>query len=167
MDDIKPSRSLDGMQGPSNQPSAPQSGGLNSAPANTGGLNQFNDADYAPENSLPEQQPTEQQHFDPPQQSGGSGKGLKVALTIFVILFIAASAAAGWFYMQSAKEPEPVTATVDVTRIQQENESLTYDNKTLKTQNTQLQVQVKSLNTTAQQLKSKCGSSCSGITIPQ
>lgn len=167
MDDIKPSRSLDGMQGSGNQPSAPQSGSFNSAPANTGGLNQFNDADYAPDNSLPEQQPTEQQHVEPPQQSGGSGKGLKVALTIFVILFIAAAAAAGWFYMQSNKEPAPAAATVDVSRIQQENESLTYDNKTLKTQNTQLQVQVKGLNTTAQQLKSKCGSSCSGITIPQ
>lgn len=168
MDDIKPSQSLDGMQGGKpNQPSNTQYDGA-ATEANNGGLNQFNDADYAPDNNNePQHDFSDQQHVDAPQDSGqGSGKGLKILLTLFIILFVAAAAAAGYFYMQSNKE-EPKAATVDVTKIQQENEALTYDNKTLKTQNTQYQVQVKSLTTTATQLKTKCGSGCSAIVIPQ
>ncbi len=169
MDDIKPNQSLDGMQGGKGpQPGGFQDNtGVSSDANNSGGLNQFNDADYAPDASGEQHINFEdQQHQEPVQPSGGSGKGLKILLTLFVILFIAASAAAGYFYMQSNKE-EPKAAVVDVSKVTQENEALTYDNKTLKTQNTQYQVQIKSLTTTANQLKTKCGSGCSAIVIPQ
>lgn len=171
MDDIKPNQSLDGMQGgrAPQAGSTPQNVEVNDG-SNNGGLNQFNDADYAPTGTSEQHIDfsDQQQHSDPVQPSGGSGKGLKVLLTLFVILFLAASAAAGYFYMQNNKTETPTTvSTVDVTKIQQENDALTYDNATLKTQNAHYVVQVKSLTTTAQQLKTKCGSSCSAIVIPQ
>lgn len=168
MDDIKPNQSLDGMQGGKGpQPNGLSDTSSSSNDANTGGLNQFNDADYAPDNSGEQHVNfNEQQQEEPAKPSGGSGKGLKVLLTLFVILFVAAAGAAVYFYMESNKE-EPKAAVVDVSKVQQENEALTYDNKTLKTQNTQYQVQIKSLTTTANQLKTKCGSGCSAIVIPQ
>lgn len=168
MDDIKPNQSLDGMQGGKGpQPNSFSDNNSVSNDANSGGLNQFNDADYAPDNSGEQHINFEDhQQAEQPKPSNGSGKGLKVLLTLFVILFVAATAAAVYFYMQSNKE-EPKAATVDVSKITQENEALTYDNKTLKTQNTQYQVQIKSLTTTANQLKTKCGSGCSAIVIPQ
>lgn len=169
MDDIKPTQSLDGMSGgrPSQPNTAPQSidgmGGNNSG--NGGGLNQFNDADYAPEGHS-QDQPSFQEHHEEPEPNKSSGKGLKVLLTLFIILFIAAAAAAGYFYMKSQEEPAPAANTGNV-QLEQQVESLTYDNKTLKTVNTTLTTQNKSLTTTAQQLKTKCGSGCSAIVIPQ
>jgi hypothetical protein len=172
MDDIKPNQSLDGMQGMRmpQEGLAPQNTGVTGGSNNIGGLNQFNDADYAPSGSVeqPHVYPSDlQQHSDPAKPNGGSGKGLKVLLTLFVILFIAATTVAGYFYMKSTKKDTPAVVTVDVSKVQQQNDALTYDNKTLKTQNTQLQLQITNLNTTAQQLKTKCGSGCSAIVIPK
>jgi len=170
MDDIKPNRSMDGLQGTgSNQyggqpQSVNQTQGVAPAPS-TGGLDQFNDSDYAPE--TPSQPPvTNEQQFSPVTSGPkGSSKKLKILLTVFIVLFVAASAAAVYFYLQYNKKPAPVA--VDVTKLKQQNDSLTYDNKTLTTQKTQYEVQIKSLQTTAQQLKTKCGTGCSAIVIPQ
>lgn len=170
MDDIKPTQSLDGMSGGRpNQPitASPQSiDGMGGSNSSNGGLNQFNDADYAPEGHSQDQPSMEEHHEAPNEPNKGSGKALKVLLTLFVILFIAAAAAAGYFYMKSQEEPAPAPNTGNV-QLEQQVESLTYDNKTLKTVNTTLTTQNKSLTTTAQQLKTKCGSGCSAIVIPQ
>ena len=172
MDDIKPNQSLDGMQsGRSPQAgSVGQSADVSGSTNNNGGLNQFNDADYAPTDSSEQQHATyndQPQHSEPMKPNGGSGMALKLLLTLFVILFVVALAAAGYFYMQNNKKDTSMVNSVDVSKLQQENDALTYDNKTLKTQNAHFQVLNKSLSTTAQQLKTKCGSGCSAIVIPQ
>lgn len=171
MDDIKPTQSLDGMSGGKpTQPSATPQNSDNpggSSSSSNGGLNQFNDADYAPDASNQQYVAEEHHHDEPNNSGGGSGKALKILLTLFVILFLAAAAAAAYFYMESSKEETPSAESVNVTKLQQQNESLTYDNKTLTTQNTAYQVKIKGLTTTANQLKTKCGSSCSAIVIPQ
>lgn len=162
MDDIKPNQSLDGMRGSEPLGEKPSNQTVNSA------ADQYNDADFAADSGSQNEQAPQNFQQQPEQQTSepSSNKGLKVVLTLFVILFLTATAAAVYFYQESQKEPVNVTS-VNVTELQQKNASLTYDNKTLTTQNQAYVVKTKNLTTTAQQLKTKCGSACSSITIPQ
>lgn len=165
MDDIKPNQSLDGMRGGEPLGEKPANQSFDSA---TSATDQYNDADFAADPGPQNEQAPQNFQQQPEHQDNepSSNKGLKVVLTLFVILFIAATAAAVYFYQESQKEPVNVTS-VNVTELQQKNDSLTYDNKTLTTQNQAYVVKTKNLTTTAQQLKTKCGSACSSITIPQ
>lgn len=153
-----PAPSIDGFSVPTSQPQRPIT---NATPVDS-----FNEADYATEKQLQDESAQAAQQPANDHPTGSSNKGLKLVLTLFVILFLAASAAAAYFYMQSQEEPAPATNTGNV-QLEQQVQSLTYDNKTLKTVNTTLTTQNKSLTVTAQQLKTKCGSSCSSIVIPQ
>ena len=172
MDD-KTNQSLDGMMGGEpNQASSNPSQSLDgfNAPANSQHDTQSGDFSAHDDNFQPEEDHNGSLQA-PVQSNGGgsSGKGLKVLLTLFIILFVAAAAGAAYYFMQYndlKNKPVVATATVDSTKLQEQNNSLTYDNKSLTTDKKTLTVKVTSLTDVANQLKKKCGSSCSAIVIP-
>ncbi len=176
MDDIKPSQSMDGMRGPDpNRPDDSQETQNNES---------YNDSSHGPNLSAYDvnrtstsrtkttTSTTHDVNVNMPQQqvAGGAPKnrGLKVLLTLFIILFLAAAGAAAYFYTESQNNSSS-DSSAELQKLEQENESLRYDNKTLvvyKQQSSDLQNKVQNLKTTAQQLKTKCGSSCKVIVIP-
>jgi alkaline phosphatase len=104
-------------------------------------------------------------------KSAKVGKGSKVALVIFVILFIVAGVGAGYFYMQygsTKKDLDTEKVTTQSLRTQ-----LTGAESSAETTTTQseadLQVQVDyaaSLSAVATQLKTLCGTACASVVIP-
>jgi uncharacterized protein HemX len=100
-----------------------------------------------------------------------NSKGSKAVLAVFVILFIVAAAGAGYFYWQYGsfkKDLDAEKATTQSLRTQLTGsgsaaEALVAQNES------DLQIQVDyatSLNTVANQLKTRCGTSCNNIVIP-
>ena len=103
MDDIRPVRNTDGLNGYDKRTSQPYqrpvSSNLYTSPQSAPG--QFAPQEYSPQ-PQPQQQP---QHHDQPMlpahaSKKKSNKGLIASLILFILLFIAALGFAGWQYMQ-------------------------------------------------------------------
>ena len=100
-----------------------------------------------------------------------SGKGLKIVLALFIILFLAALGGAGYLYMQydttkSDLATEKATAAslrTQLSSVQAAADLATQNGETALEEQTDYAA---SLNAVATQLKTKCGSACSAITIP-
>jgi len=108
-----------------------------------------------------------------------SGKLPKILLVIFIVLFAASAATAATFYSQYKQVNRDLESSksqlAEAKKQLSALESSTTKNKvdTLTTQNTALQklitaktTYIASLTKTAQDLKTKCSTSCSSIAIP-
>lgn len=108
-----------------------------------------------------------------------TGKGVKIWLVIFIVLFAAAAAAAAMFYLQSKQYKDDLnTKKQNVSQLQKEVDDLNKSTEksqvdSLTSQNANLQktinaqkAYITTLTKAAQDLKTKCGTSCSSITIP-
>lgn len=99
-----------------------------------------------------------------------NGKGTKTWLIIFAILFIAATATAGYCYMKysdvnselSSYKQENTTQAGQITELQKSSEKVAGLQKTVDSQKTFID----SLTAVTNELKTTCGTKCDSITIP-
>lgn len=122
-------------------------------------------------------QPEQSMAHEQPGPSGGkSGKGLKIALIIFIVLFAAAAAGLVMYYMQYQNSQDDLKEAQQkisqqanqksASDAQEQIDTLTSQNADLqKTVNSQ-QTYIQSLTKVAQQLKTTCGAACGSIVIP-
>lgn len=150
MDDIKPGQSVDGFS-KTNQPTG--AGGYSSQSVTN------EPTDTNPSISDHQQY---QVHTSAPK----SGKGLKIALILFIILFLAASAFAYLEYSKATQLQKDLdAANAALKQAQQQVDSLTYDSKDLAKKATMSSEQAQTLYNTAVQLKKTCGKSCEAVVI--
>jgi uncharacterized protein HemX len=125
-----------------------------------------------------------QEEVKPKKQS--SGKGLKVWLAIFIVLFVLSTSALAFFFYQASQYKSDLDSTQqknaaltkqaseqkDATsqeQINQLNAQIKTMQSTIDSQQTNINTQktyIDSLTKVAQQLKTTCGTACNSITIP-
>jgi len=130
------------------------------------------------QSSLPE---TFNEEAQPPQPADQNkpGRGVKVFLVLFIVLFAASAATAGMFYLQykqtkddSSKQQSKITElTKQVDQLNASNsksqvEKLTTENATLQKTIDAKKAFITSVTKAAEDLKKKCGTACNSIVIP-
>jgi uncharacterized protein HemX len=99
-----------------------------------------------------------------------AGKGSKVWLIIFAILFIASAGAAGYYYMKysdtntqlNSFKQENTNQAAQITELLEDSEASTTLQETVDSQ----KAFIDSLTAVANELKTTCGADCDSITIP-
>jgi cell division protein FtsB len=162
MDQDSQNQSIDGMKPSDN--TTPVSGidGIKSTPRSS----LFSNDEDAPENAIPDATVTPSN----PVASKNSNKA-KVFMVLFLILFLLAAAAAGYFYTKYTSTKSDLN---DATKLSEQSANYKKQNDTLTQQSANLQKTVTAqtdyignLSTVANQLKTTCGKACDSITIPK
>lgn len=152
MDDIKPGQSVDGFS-------------KNNQGSGLGGYSSQSTGNE-PTPSGDSQPVIDHQQYQVHTSAPKSGKGVKVALVIFVILFLAASVFAYLEYSKATQLQKDLdAANAALKQAQQQVDSLTYDSKDLAKKATMSSEQAQALYNTAVQLKKTCGKSCEAVVI--
>ncbi len=180
-------RPIDGVSGSGPTPPNSPAGGFSGGPRP--GTGDLNTAGRAPGDVSAQPNPVQhpvQGDVDDVAKLRKKNKSLKIWLAILSLLFVAGITAAVVSYMQTSKSQADLDkknqeiATLEqeakeqqASATQQQIDQLKTENADLKQQNAELQKQVTELQTyittlykAASDLKTKCASSCSNITVP-
>lgn len=140
--------------------------------------------DHIGQSSENQQSPLPETYNEDPQpaQPAGynkSGRGVKVFLVLFIVLFAASAATAGMFYLQykqtkddSSKQQSKISElTKQVDQLNASNsksqvEKLTAENATLQKTIDAKKAFITTVTKAAEDLKKKCGAACNSIVIP-